>query len=211
MQHGANANNKVTNYNQMNNNNKIPMNKMNDFRNQQKQGSNNDEHQNNLNKLKICMEANRRNINQRLNVNNNNNNSNVYTNNQVKQQHQSQNENKQVTTNNNNNNNNSTSTASTTSTNTSTTNNNNNNGNFNQNRFQNNKQLIVIKTAENSVTDKKKVETSLKRPSSATSNECEPAKKLCQGADEKANENEHSNNNKGKSLLKLETASFSNC
>jgi hypothetical protein len=54
----------------------------------------NNEEQNNLNKLKICMEANRRNINQRLNINNNSNNNSSNSNNgQQTRQNQQQSDN----------------------------------------------------------------------------------------------------------------------
>lgn len=51
------------------------------------------EEQTNLNKLKICMEANRRNINQRLNINNNNINNNNNSNNGQTRQNQQQSDN----------------------------------------------------------------------------------------------------------------------
>ena len=127
--------NNKPNFNNMNKRRPIPPPQQHQQQQQQQQiGKTNNEEQNNLNKLKICMEANRRNINQRLNINNNSNGQ--IKNHHNHQQQQQQNE---------------------------------------QNRFQNNKQLIVIKTGEN---DNSIKNSGLKR--TLSSDENETAKKLCQ-------------------------------
>ena len=143
--HFNNNNNKRRPQQQMMINNKQNMNKPNNQHQTIASKVNEEQQQNNLNKLKICMEANRRNINQRLNINNNSNsNGGGQMKNYMKQQQQQQQ-------------------------------NENNNGSS-TNRFQNNKQLIVIKTGEN---DDNSIKTPVKRPLSDTANESEAAKKVC--------------------------------